>query len=118
MKQAEHIMLSVQTAIQRAAHSISPANYGTHYRYSHIPQKISKSNSLFTKTLPSRLIHSCMNNRRTLSQKTWIFQSGRVFEPNFTSRNSNESLGTETLCAGGLGQAKPFFNCPIMEKKI
>lgn len=71
MKFAEHPMLNTQAALY-SAHSFYPAHCGLRYRYTKIPTQNYKTKSLLTKSLYPASIHSCLNNRRTLSQNTWI----------------------------------------------
>lgn len=90
MKNAEHLVLSIQVTANKVAHSLDPAGNGFHYQCTQITNKKSKSNSHFTKTLPSPKIHSCMNNRRTLSPKN-VDQAGvGAFAPNFTIQKLND----------------------------
>lgn len=80
MKFAEHPMLNTQAALY-SAHSFYPAHCGLRYRYTKILTQNYKTKSLLTKSLCLASIHSCLNNRRTLSQNTWIQPLAELSHP-------------------------------------
>lgn len=118
MKFAEHRVLSVQATAHKIAHSIDPAGNGFHHQYTQIPQEISKSKSHFTKTLSSPKIHSCMNNRRTLSPKPWILPEDELSPQTSPFKILMSRMGEVTPLPSGSGKLKPFFKHPNMEKSI